>query len=96
NYDGNKIYIKDLESSQRITVPWRDMDKLKVIAHISDIKKVMVSAITPKQIQILHPETYQPMDIDISPKFSPVKIGEEINVVEINGVFYLLFDEKKI
>lgn len=96
NYDGNKIYLKDLESSQRLTVPWRDVDKLKVIAHREDIKKVMVTAITPNQIQILHPETYQPIDIDMSPQFSPVEIGEEIDVVEINGVFYLLMDEKKI
>jgi nonsense-mediated mRNA decay protein 3 len=96
NYDGNKIYLKNLESLQRVTVPWRDMDKLKVIAHKDDIKKVLVSAITPKQIQILHPETYQPMDIDMTSQFSQVKIGEEIDVVEINGVFYLLMDEKKI
>lgn len=92
NFDGNKIYIKDLESKQRISVPWRDYDKLKVIAYKEDIQSVLVSAKTPKYIQILHPETYQPLEIPIISQIPQVEIGEMMEVVEINGLFYLLVD----
>lgn len=94
NFDGDKIYLKYLESSGRISVPWRDVDKLEIIAHKEDIKTVMVSAKTPKYIQILHPETYEPVDIPITTQIKQVPIGEEVDVAEIRGVFYLLIDQK--
>ncbi len=90
NYDGNKIYLKDLNSSQRLSIPWKATGKLKVMARKEHTKLALVSARTPEYIQILHPETYQPIDIAIRPEFSPIAIGDEVKVVEIDNVFYLL------
>ncbi len=90
NYDGNKIYLKDVESAQRISLPWKALDKLKIISRKEDIKIAMVSAKTPKYIQILHPETYQPVDVPMNPRISDILIGDEVKVIEIEGIFYLL------
>lgn len=89
-YDGNKIYLKDLLSSERVSIPWKSAGKLEVVARRDEIKSVMVSAKTPESVQILHPETYQPVDIDLHGESPPITIGEEVKVVEINKLFYLL------
>lgn len=90
NFDGSKIYLEVLETHQRISVPWKAATKLEITARKDDVKKALVSAKTPDHIQILHPETYQPLEIAITPQTSDIQIGEEINVVEIEGNFYLL------
>lgn len=90
DYDGSKVNLKDLESTRRISLPWRDSEKLKVVASKEDIKPAMVTAKTPQYIQILHPETYQPVDIEINSEISDVEIGDEIDVVEINGILFPL------
>jgi len=89
-YDGNKIYLVDLSSSERVSIPWKSVGKLEVVARNDEIKKVMISARTPKSVQILHPDTYQPVDIDLHEESPHITIGKEIEVVEINNVFYLL------
>lgn len=89
-YDENKIYLKDLSSSDRVSIPWKSARKLEVVARKDEIKSALISAKTPKSVQILHPETYQPIDITLHPESPPITIGEEVKVVEIDKVFYLL------
>lgn len=89
-YDGSKIYLKDLESSERISIPWKSAGKLEVVARKDEIRSVLVSSKTPESVQILHPETYQPVDIALHQDSPPITIGEEVEVVEIGNVFYLL------
>ena len=93
NFDGSKIYLKVLKTDQRLSVPWKATDKLQFAAKKDDIKYALVSAKTPDHIQILHPETYQPLEISINQQTSNITIGEEIPVVEIEGNFYLLNKE---
>jgi nonsense-mediated mRNA decay protein 3 len=90
NFDANKIYLKDLESSATISIAWRDYEKLKVIARKTDIKFAMVTAKTPQLIQILHPDNYQPVDIELNKELSHLQIGEELKVVEIDNVLYVI------
>ncbi len=89
-YDGNKIYLKELESWQKTSIPWKASEKLKLVAKKDEIKSALVSAKTPKYVQILHPETYQPLDIIVRQESPSIVIGEEVKVVEVDGVFYLL------
>ena len=90
NFDANKIYLKDLESSATISVAWRDYEKLKLIARKDDIKLAMITAKTPQLIQILHPDTYQPVDIELNDELRQLHIGEEIEVVEIDNILYVI------
>jgi nonsense-mediated mRNA decay protein 3 len=90
NYDGRKIYLEKLYSKERLSLPWKNADQMKIVARKGDVKKALVSTRTPDSVQILHPETYQPLDIPLNSKFGDVKIGGEVKVVEIEGKFYLL------
>ncbi len=90
NFNGNKIYLKDLESMSKISVAWRDYEKLTVIAKKEDIKMALITAKTPHSIQILHPETYQPVDIELNEELSHFQIGGELKVVEIDGILYVI------
>jgi nonsense-mediated mRNA decay protein 3 len=90
NYDGGKIYLEILDSKERLSLPWKKVDQMKIVARKEDIKKAMISARTPDSVQILHPETYQPLDIPLNSKFGDIKIGGEVKVVEIGGKFYPL------
>ena len=89
-FDGRKIILKDLESSNIWSVMWKEYNRIKVIARSSDIKITSITSKTPKFIQILHPETYQPVDIEINDKISDLEIGNEVKVLEIEGILYIL------
>ena len=90
NFDGDKIYLKDLESLSSISVAWRDYEKLTVIARKEDIKMAMITAKTPQSIQILHPDTYQPVDIELNEELFHFQVGEELKVVEIDDILYII------
>ncbi len=90
DFNGDKIHLRNLESSGTASVSWRDYKKIKVIAKKEDIKSAMITAKTPKSIQILHPDTYQPMDMEIDQELLKYEIGEELKVVEIEGTLYIL------
>lgn len=38
-YDSNKIYLVDLSSSERVSIPWKSVGKLEVVARNDEIKK---------------------------------------------------------
>jgi nonsense-mediated mRNA decay protein 3 len=92
-FDGKKILLKDLESQDVWSVMWKEYNKIKVVARSSDIKTTSVTSKTPKTIQILHPDTYQPLDIDINKETSDLEIGDEVKVIEIQGIVYVLSKE---
>lgn len=93
-FDGNKISLRDLESAGNTSLSWKEYEKLTIIGTKKDVKSAMVTSKSPQSIQILHPETYQPVDIamdkKLADKLSHVQIGEELKVVEIEGVLYVL------
>lgn len=96
SFDGKKVILIDLESHDQWSVLWRAYDKIKIIARSEDIKTTNITSKTPKIIQILDPNTYQPIDIGINPTTSKLKIGNQVNVIEINGNFYILNDSSEI
>ena len=89
-FDGKKIVLNDLESHDVWSVMWKEYNKIKVVARSNDIKTTNVTSKTPKTIQILHPDTYQPVDIDINAETSDLDIGDEVNVIEIEDILYIL------
>lgn len=87
---GQKIGIRNLKSAHTSTVSWRDYEKIKTIARKEDVKQAMITAKTPYSLQILHPDTYQPVELDLDSHLSRYEIGEELPVVEIEGTLYPL------
>lgn len=88
--DGKKVLIKDLISRKHISVQWRDYNKIDVVAKKEDVKGTTVTSKTPDSIQILHPVSYEPIDLEINSETAYIKIGREIPVIEIDGNIYIL------
>ena len=89
-FDGKKIILIDLESQDIWSILWKEYNKIEIIARSSNIKTTSVISKTPKTIQILHPDTYQPLDINITAKTMDLEIGNEINVLEVERKLYIL------
>lgn len=88
--DGKKIIFKDLNSLNLISIGWRDYPKIETVAKKEDIKETTVTAKTPHSIQVLHPSTYEPIDIEINDKNADVQIGSEIPVIVIDKKVFIL------
>ncbi|WP_209626691.1 60S ribosomal export protein NMD3 [Methanobacterium petrolearium] len=87
--NGRKITIQDLETMNKTSLSWREYSNLKMAVMRDDVKITTVTSKTPTQIQLLHPETYQPLDLDILPEMSEINIGDQVEVVEIKGKIYI-------
>ena len=94
--EGNRISIKDLVSQNQTSIQWRDYDKIETVAKKEDIKETTVTAKTPNSIQILHPVSYEPLDIELNPEIEDLEIGSQIPVIEIEGNVYILGNFKNI
>ncbi len=91
-FDGKKILLEDLEDNMW-SVLWKEYNKIEVIANSSDVKTTNVTSKTPRTIQILHPDTYQPVDIQINSETSKLNIGDEIRVLELDGNLHILVND---
>jgi len=92
--NGRKIVIQDLDTTEHMSISWREYSNLERIAGKEDVKPTTVTAKTPTEIQILHPETYQPLDLDILIELADINIGEEVEVIEIRGKIYIIPPKK--
>jgi nonsense-mediated mRNA decay protein 3 len=89
-FNARKVIFKELNSPDTGSVIWKDYDSIKTIAKKEDVKAAILTAKTPKSVQILHPETYQPIDIPLHPGIGAVEVGMEVPVLELDGSFYIL------
>jgi nonsense-mediated mRNA decay protein 3 len=93
---GNKIILRDLDTMEITSQSWREYPNLIRVAKRQDIHTTTVTSKTPTSIQVLHPENYQPSDLDIRPELSFLNIGDQVKVVEIRKKLYILpYHEKK-
>ncbi len=90
NINGNHIQTQNLENQETTSIPWNKYDKTKLISKKEDIKKTTVTNKTPTHIQILDPEDYSTVDLNMKPEYQDIEIGEEINCIKINNILYIL------
>lgn len=88
--DGKRIMIHDLDLVKQISIPWRDYEKIKTIATKEDVKETTVTAKTPNSVQVLHPDTYEPIDLEINKSTQDILTGSQINVIVIKEKIYIL------
>jgi nonsense-mediated mRNA decay protein 3 len=94
---GNKIILRDLDTMEITSQSWKEYSNLERVAKREDIHTTTITSKTPTSIQVLHPEKYQPHDLDIRPELSFVNIGDQVKVVEIRKKLYILpSNEKKM
>ncbi len=88
--NGRKIVICDLDTLETRSISWREYSNIEMIAGKGDVKTTTVTSKTPTEIQLLHPDTYQPIDLDILPEQENMNIGDQVEVVEIRGKIYII------
>ena len=93
--NGRKIIIHDLKTEENISISWREYSNLEKVAGKEDVKITTITSKTPTEIQLLHPETYQPLDLDMVSHLADINIGEEVKVIEIRGNLYIIPPKKK-
>lgn len=92
---GRKIIIRDLATLEKISVSWREYSNLELVTRRENVKNTTVTSKSPTEIQLLHPETYQPVDLEIMPQLSDLNIGDQVEVVEIKGKLYIIPPDNK-
>jgi len=88
--DGKKVLFKDLNSLSNISVQWKDYGEIETVALKEDIKETTVTAKTPNSIQVLHPDSYEPVDIEINEETADIQIGSEVSVIVIGNDIHIL------
>lgn len=88
--DGNRIQILNLESQEKTALKWREYDSIEKLEHLNGIQKAIITAKSPKSIQILDPEDYSPIDLEMNEKLEKYNIGEELDVIKIEGQIFIV------
>lgn len=88
--DARKIVVQDMLSLEISSILWKEHEKIKTVAQSKDVQITTVTSKSPQEIQILHPTSYQPLDLDMKEQFQGYDIGEEISVIDIHDKIYIL------
>jgi nonsense-mediated mRNA decay protein 3 len=88
--DSRKIVARDLDTMEKFSALWKDHENIKTLAKSTDEQITTLTSKSPHEIQILHPTTFQPLDLEMSPYFEDFQIGDEVTVIEIDKKIYIL------
>ena len=79
-----------MENQDIIALKWREYDNIEKIEHLEGIQKAIITAKSPSTLQILDPDDYSPIDLEMNEKLERFNIGEEIDVIKIDGKIYII------
>lgn len=85
----HKFVGLNLSSYKEESISWKEYDKINKIATTDDIKKTTITNITPKQIQVFDPDTYETIEFDKNELMNSFNIGDEINTIKIKNRLYI-------
>ena len=88
--DGNRIQVINLENQDIISLKWREYDSIEKIEHLEGVQKAIITAKSPSMMQILDPDDYSPIDLEMNENMEKYNIGEEIDVIKIDGKIYII------
>ena len=88
--DGNRIQVINLENQEKIALKWREYDSIEKIDHLEGVQKAIITSKSPSTLQILDPDDYSPIDLEMTEKLEKYNIGEEIDVIKIDGKIYII------
>lgn len=89
SYDSRKIYYSDLKTFEKNSIVWNDYDDIELIKKSDEIAITGIISKSPKKIQILDPESYEVIDIDLNDEIAHLNIGDEVNAFKFNNVVYI-------
>ncbi len=88
--DDNKILATNLDTGNITKILWKDSDTIKFHKNMKDVLITTITSKSPSEIQILDPETFQPVDLPLTNNMNDLSIGSEVKVIKINKRLYIL------
>jgi len=85
---GHIVLCRDIVSKKERTLPLTRVSNAEIIADRKSIKKMIITKVTPSEIQLLDPHIHR--TYDIYRKFKNLKAGDEIDTVKIHDKVYVL------
>lgn len=90
--DSRKISVMDLSQMIKFSILWKEYDNIKTLKKSEEVLITTVTSKSPQEIQILHPETFQPIDLKMKSQLKDLEIGDEVSVIELKNEIYLLIE----
>lgn len=92
--DGNRIQILNLRTYDKLSLRWREYENIQKIAEKDSSNKTTITSKSPNSIQILDPENYSTVDLELNEYFQNLNIGEEVDAIKLENEVFLLIDLK--
>jgi len=89
----HKFVAKNLETQKIEAIIWKEYDKVKKVATKIDIQTTTITNVTPREIQILDPDTYETLELEKTDEMNKLDIGGQVNIVKVNNKIYIDLEE---
>ena len=86
----NRITGKDIKTNKKHNISLKNMEDIKLVKKAEDIQTTNIISMSPRIIQILDPDDYSAIDLEMRDEFSYYHIGDEIKVIKLDNYIYLL------
>lgn len=87
---GKSIHCENLENFEDLSIGWKHYDNIKLLEKNDKTKKSIVTDKSPNTIQILDPDDYSTVDLEMNEKLNNINIGQEVDTIKLNDQVYLL------
>ena len=80
----------DISTNKKHNIPMKNMEDIELIKKSDDIETTTIISKSPSIIQILDPNDYSAVDLEMKNEFAEYNIGDEIRLIKIDDYMYLL------
>ena len=80
----------DISTNKKHNIPMKNMEDIELIKKSDDIETTTIISKSPSIIQILDPNDYSAVDLEMKDEFAGYNIGDEIRLIKIDDYMYLL------
>ncbi|WP_413823556.1 MULTISPECIES: 60S ribosomal export protein NMD3 [unclassified Methanobrevibacter] len=87
---GHNIHCENLQDRKDFNIQWKNSTKVKLLEKNTKVKQSIVTDKSPSMIQILDPDDYTTVDLEMNDKFNNINIGQEVDTIKLEGQVYLL------
>lgn len=86
----NSVVGLDISTNKKHNIPMKNMENIELVKKASQIETTTIISKSPSIIQILDPNDYSAVDLEMKAAFESYNIGDEIKLIKIDNYIYLL------
>ncbi|MEA1924884.1 MAG: NMD3-related protein [Candidatus Altiarchaeota archaeon] len=85
---GSTVKLKDPDSGKHVSLPLTELSDLTPVAKASDVKRCIVTSVSPHDLQLLSLEDNKTLELENTK--GTLKQGDEVKVIELDHRVYIL------